>query len=248
MVEILVLAVTGFVAGVLNSVAGGGTFLTFPALVWAGLPPVAANATATFAALPGYLGGAWGFRHDIRSEGALKLWQIIALSLVGSVTGALLLLVTPSDVFDGLVPVLLLVATGLFAFGPRLLATLRARGMGATGPGLSAALVFVVAVYGGYFNGGLGILLLALFGLIGFTNLNTMNGLKVLLSGLMAVLSCAAFAIAGLIGWYEGLIMAAACTLGGWIGAGLARRMPVAVLRALIVVIGLGMAVVFFLR
>lgn len=243
-----ILVLSGFAAGALNAVAGGGTFITFPALVWMGVPPIPANATATFAAMPGYLGGAWGFRQDIRSEGALRLWQIALVTLVGGLIGALLLLVTPPDLFDGLVPWLLLLATGLFAFGPQILAALRKRGRGHAGPVLSALLLGAIGVYGGYFNGGLGILFLAGFGLVGFLDMNTMNGLKVLLSGLMAIFATATFAAAGLIAWREGMIMALATTLGGWLGARFARQLPQAWLRAFVIVTGLAMTAIFLWR
>ncbi len=244
----VILVVSGFAAGALNAVAGGGTFITFPALVWLGVPPIPANATATFAAMPGYLGGAWGFRQDIRAEGSLRLWQLAAVTLLGGLIGALLLLVTPSDLFDGLVPWLLLLATGLFAFGPRLLAAQYRRGRGHAGPLAAALLLGAIGVYGGYFNGGLGILFLAGFGLVGFTDMNTMNGLKVLLSGLMAVFATATFAAAGLIAWREGLIMAVATTAGGWLGARFARRLPQAWLRGGVIATGLVMTAVFLAR
>ena len=243
-----ILVLSGFAAGALNAVAGGGTFITFPALVWMGVPPIPANATATFAAMPGYLGGAWGFRQDIRAEGSLRLWQIALVTLVGGLIGALLLLVTPPDLFDGLVPWLLLLATGLFAFGPQILAALRKRGRGHAGPVLSALLLGAIGVYGGYFNGGLGILFLAGFGLVGFLDMNTMNGLKVLLSGLMAIFATATFAAAGLIAWREGMIMALATTLGGWLGARFARQLPQAWLRAFVIVTGLVMTAIFLWR
>ena len=107
MLTYFILVAAGFAAGALNAVAGGGTFLSFPALVWAGVPPIMANATATFAALPGYIGSAWGFRHDLRAEGPLSLKGIIALSILGGFLGALLLLVTSPEIFSAVVPWLL---------------------------------------------------------------------------------------------------------------------------------------------
>jgi uncharacterized membrane protein YfcA len=249
MSAILLILAAGFAAGALNAIAGGGTFITFPVLVHLGIPPIAANATATVAALPGYVGGAWAFRRDIRAEGTLRIGETVAISLLGGIAGSLLLLVTPAAIFDGIVPWLLLVATALFAFGPLLMSTLHRRGVGVAGRFVSFAAIFAVAVYGGYFNGGLGILLLACFGLIGYANLSAMNGLKNLLSAALSIISVATFAIAGIVEWREGLIMAAAAALGGYCGGWAARRVsrPM-MLRAGIVLIGLVMSGLFFAR
>ncbi|MSU91234.1 TSUP family transporter [Rhodobacteraceae bacterium 2CG4] len=247
MFEILLLLVTGLVAGLLNAVAGGGTFLTFPALVWVGVPPVSANATATLAALPGYLSSAWAFRGDMRAEGSLGLRAIVVVSALGSVLGALLLIVTPGETFTGIVPWLLLVATILFAAGPRLLRLARGAGLGQAGPAVSAAAILAVSVYGGYFNGGLGIMLLATFGLLGFVNLHGMNGLKSALSAVLSVVSTAAFVTAGLIAWEQAVVMSAACALGGFIGARQSRRIVrTDLLRTFVTAVGLVMTVLFF--
>lgn len=129
MLEIFVLCVAGFATGALNAVAGGGTFISFPALVWLGVPPIMANATATLTAIPGYAGSAWAFRKDIAAEGALSLPVMLLISALGGLTGALLLTVTNEEVFMGLVPWLLLVATLIFAAGPKLLALLKGVGL-----------------------------------------------------------------------------------------------------------------------
>ena len=241
------LAAAAFGAGVLNAIAGGGTFLTFPALVWTGVPPIAANATSALAVCPGYLGSALGFRQELAALPRALLIREVVLSALGGVAGALLLLVTPAKVFAGVVPWLLLFATVLFALGPRL-----ARWPGGTqGGGLARwrhAGLLAVAVYGGYFNGGLGILLMALYLLVGEQRLNTVNALKNLNSFVLSVLSVVAFAWAGAIVWREAALMAVAATLGGFAGARLARRMPVQWIRALVIVTGLAMSAVFFLR
>ncbi|WP_299927652.1 sulfite exporter TauE/SafE family protein [uncultured Pelagimonas sp.] len=224
MLEMTVLFVAGFVAGILNAVAGGGTFLTFPALVWFGLPPVLANATSTLAAMPGYASAAWAFRHDVGAEGPLKLPAIIALATLGAVIGALLLIVTPSEVFTGVVPWLLLLATVLFGAGPAILRFAKSRGIGQAGLLVSALVILLVAIYGGYFNGGLGIMLLAAFSLLGYQNLHGMNGLKNLISAIISVVSSVAFISAGLIVWKPALVIAVAITIGGYVGASQSRR------------------------
>ncbi|MEB3421936.1 sulfite exporter TauE/SafE family protein [Salipiger marinus] len=188
MLSIIILVVAGLAAGMVNAIAGGGTLVSFPALVWLGVPPIMANATATLTALPGYVGSAWAYRQDISAEGSLGLRSIILTAALGGLAGAGLLLITPGDAFVGIVPWLLLTATLLFAAGPGLLRLVRARGL-QIGPGLSAFTVFLVAGYGGYFNGGLGIMLLAVFSLIGFQNLHGMNGLKNLLSAVLSLVS-----------------------------------------------------------
>ncbi len=245
------LATTAFGAGVLNAIAGGGTFLTFPALVWAGVPPIAANATSALAVCPGYLGSAAGFRQELAALPRALLLREVGLSALGGVAGALLLLVTPAKVFAGVVPWLLLFATALFAAGPWL-----ARWAGQTqdevhGSGLARWRhlgLLAVAVYGGYFNGGLGILLMALYLLCGEQRLNTVNALKNLNSFVLSVVSVIAFAIGGAIVWPQGLLMAVFATIGGFAGARLAKRLPVRVVRAIVIVTGLVMSALFFGR
>ena len=242
------LATAAFFAGVLNAIAGGGTFLTFPALVWTGVPPIAANATSALAVCPGYLGSALGFRQELAALPRALLVREVILSALGGVAGALLLLVTPAKVFAGVVPWLLLFATVLFALGPRL-----ARWAGGPhgGEGLTRwrnAGLLAVAVYGGYFNGGLGILLMALYLLMGEQRLNTVNALKNLNSFVLSVVSVIAFAIGGAIVWRQALLMAVFATLGGFAGARLARRLPVALVRGIVIVTGLVMSALFFAR
>ncbi|WP_298801911.1 sulfite exporter TauE/SafE family protein [uncultured Lentibacter sp.] len=246
MLDLLVLCVAGFATGALNAVAGGGTFISFPALVWLGVPPIIANATATLTAIPGYAGSAWAFRRDISAEGALSLPVMLGIAALGGLVGALLLMVTDEALFVGLVPWLLLVATLVFAAGPRLLALLKGGGLGRFG---SFAVGLAVSVYGGYFNGGLGIMLLAVFGLMGYANLHGMNGLKNLLSTMISVVSAGALAVAGLIAWKSAVVLALATMAGGYFGAAYARKITnMALLRGAIVAIGLIMTLLFFLK
>ncbi|QTD45797.1 sulfite exporter TauE/SafE family protein [Ottowia testudinis] len=234
-------------AGVLNAIAGGGTFLTFPALVWAGVPPIAANATSALAVCPGYLGSALGFRQELAALPRALLIREVLLSALGGVAGALALLVTPAKVFSGIVPWLLLFATLLFALGPRLSRWAGGEHGGGLGRWRHAGLL-AVAVYGGYFNGGLGILLMALYLLCGEQRLNTVNALKNLNSFVLSVVSVVAFAVGGAIVWQQGLLMAVFATLGGFAGARLARRLPVAWVRGIVIVTGVVMSALFFLR
>ena len=258
-----VLAVAAFLAGGLNAVAGGGSFLTFPALVFTGVPPVVANATSALAVSPGYLGSVWGLRPELAALPRALVRREALLAASGGLLGAGLLLVTPATVFVGLVPWLLLLATVLFAAGPWWLARRRAAangknqgtsetegaapGLWALPPGRAVGL-WLVAVYGGYFNGGLGILLMALYTLTGETRLHTANALKNLNSFVLSLLSVAAFAVAGAIAWPQAALMAAGATAGGLVGARLSRRLPAAGVRALVLLTGTAMTLVFFLR
>jgi len=245
----LLLASAAFAAGILNAVAGGGSFLTLPALVFTGVPPIMANATSALAVSPGYLGSTLGFRAELRQLPLLRLKREMAIAAFGGLLGALLLLVTPARVFSGIVPWLLLFATLLFALGPVIARRASGTGAGARAldrwrePGL-----LLTAIYGGYFNGGLGILLMALYAATGESHINTANALKNLNSLILSWLSVAAFVVAGAIAWREGLLMMVAATLGGFLGARWSKRLPVQWIRIGIISTGLVMSALFFVR
>ncbi|MFY0682230.1 MAG: sulfite exporter TauE/SafE family protein [Thalassovita sp.] len=246
MAELLLIICAGFGAGVVNALAGGGTFLTFPALVFIGIPPVAANATSAVAVFPGYLASVFGFRDEISSVPKASLLRASILALIGGLVGGLLLLVSSNEIFAVLVPFLLLAATLAFAFQKPIQRWMQGSALKATPYGTFGLLA--VSIYGGYFNGGLGIVLLALFALWGMDNLNQMNGLKNWLSFMISAISVATFAVAGIVAWPQALVMAVAAIAGGFVGARLARRLPKQVVRGAIIVIGLGMSLVFFGR
>ncbi|MCW2246602.1 putative membrane protein YfcA [Azospirillum fermentarium] len=243
----LLLLVSAFAAGALNAVAGGGSFLTFPALMMAGVPPVNANATSTVAVSPGALASAFGYRRELRTIGqSINLPLMIGISLVGGLAGALLLLWTPERLFEAIVPWLLLFATALFAAGPTVSAYARKHfTMGQTS---LMVLQFLIAVYGGYFGGGIGILMLALLGVFGLTDLNAMNGMKTLLSGCLNAIAVVAFVAGGAVYWHEAIIMTVAAVAGGYVGASVARRIPGPVLRKFVIVVGCLMTVYFFVN
>ncbi|MBA1147869.1 sulfite exporter TauE/SafE family protein [Ectothiorhodospiraceae bacterium WFHF3C12] len=234
-----------FMGGALNAVAGGGSFFTFPALVYAGVPPVAANASGTLALLPGYFASTWGFREDLRAPNGLSMSALIATSLCGGAIGAAFLIVTPDTVFDAIVPWLLLLATLLFAAGPSLLNALKRNGAEAA-PLVQTTSLLLVSVYGGYFNGGLGIVLLAAFGLLGHRNLNAMNGLKNLLSAVLTAIAVAVYTIGDAIVWAEALLMMIAATTGGYAAARIARTLPPSVVRWMVILTGGVMTALFF--
>jgi uncharacterized membrane protein YfcA len=241
----VVLVLAAFGAGVLNTIAGGGTFLTFPALVYAGLPPVPANATSAVAVFPGYLAGAVGFRRELQALDRRLLLRAAGATVLGGFGGSLLLLVSSNEAFAAVVPFLLAAATLAFAFSDRIQAW--ARGHSALSPTNPLGAI-AVAVYGGYFNGGLGIVLLALFALQGMRDIDQMNGLKNGLSFLLSAISVATFALAGLVVWPHAALMMVAATVGGYAGAPLARALPRPVVRGLVILVGACMSVLFFAR
>lgn len=240
------MVIASILAGGLNSIAGGGSFLTFPALVLVGVPPVAANATSAVAVFPGYLSGVLGFRHELRKIERSVLVKYCLIGLFGGFGGALLLLFTPNTLFSFLVPWLLFFATLLFACGDKIIKYAKITGnlTGST----SLMLLFSVALYGGYFNGGLGIILLAALLFIGFTDLNLMNGLKNGISFSVSLVSVATFAVAGIVHWQEAGVMMVGATTGGYYGARLARKIPQKIMKAVIILIGVVMSCIFFYR
>ncbi|MDB4879433.1 MAG: hypothetical protein JWL60_879 [Gemmatimonadetes bacterium] len=250
--RLVVAALAALVAGIVNAVAGGGTLLTFPALIAAGLSPLAANATSTVALVPAALSSMLGYRRELTGA---RRW-VVALtvpSLVGGALGALLLLRTPGAVFDRVVPWLVLGATTLFMVQRPLIR--RVRGSAPAGAAeetrplpLMLATQVAVAVYGGYFGAGVGILMLAALGFLGFTNIHRMNGLKNWGGFCMNLVAAAAFAFSGIVDWPVALTMAAASVGGGYLGSRLAQRLPQGAVRVAVVVIGMGSGVWLLLR
>jgi uncharacterized protein len=242
----LLLIAAAFAAGLMNSVAGGGSFLSFPALVFSGVPPVMANATSTVAVSPASLAAAWAGRRDIPSLHGISTAVILLTSLLGGATGALLLIYTPEKTFNTVIPWLLLAATLLFAGGRRLTPLLRRYIQ--LGPVALCLVQFLIAVYGGYFGGAVGILMLALFGLFGLDDIHAMNALKNMLSGMLNLVAIGCFIAAGIVDWRPALMMLASSLVGGYVGGSTVRRMKPGHVRAVVIAIGVTMTAVFFLR
>ncbi len=247
------LTVASFLAGVLNAVAGGGSFLSFPAMLGMKMLPVQANATNTVALWPGQLTSVAAYRDDIRKNLRLALPMGLA-GLLGGTAGALILLNTPQMTFLHLVPWLLLVAAGIFAVsGPVSRWLLRRKGSiaGATHAPRRLPVFFatiVVCFYIGYFGAGAGFLLITVLSLFGYQDLNEINALKVVSTTLANGIAVIIFAIGGQVIWRYCLLSMVICAIGGYASASLSRRVPQSVLRGLVVFIGLSMAAWFFWR
>jgi uncharacterized membrane protein YfcA len=239
-------------AGMINSVAGGGTLLTFPALLWAGHAPIIANATNTVALVPGAMSSAFGYRREMFSA-PRRFLVLLAPSVIGGLIGAFLLRRTPPATFAALVPFLILFATILFMVQEpiqRWMKTADASEHPITTAWLAGASCyqFLAAIYGGYFGAGLGILMLAVLGVMGLKDIHQMNGLKNVFGSTVNGLAAMYFILAGLIDWPVALLMAAGAIIGGYGAAGLARRMDRQTVRRIVIAVGLAMAVSLFFK
>jgi len=240
-----------FLAGAINSVAGGGTLVSFPALILLGLDSVTANATSTVAIWPGTVGSIWGYRRELR-EAEPRFRILILPSLIGGLAGALLLRWTPTATFDRLVPYLILFATFLFMAQEtvqRALKTGDAQARRST-KWLAGALLFqlAVGVYGGYFGAGIGILMLSALSILGLKDIHEMNSLKVVFGGSINGIAAAYFVYAHMVYWPDVVLMAVAAIIGGWGGAGVARKMGRTTVRRIVIAIGFCMAISLFVK
>jgi uncharacterized protein len=248
--ELLVVFGAAVVGGGVNAIAGGGTLVTFPALIWLGRDPVLANATNALGLLPGTVFGALGFRAELARS---RDWVALLLlpSVAGGIAGAILLLRTPSATFEAVVPWLILAATLLLAAQEPLSARLRqgeAIRLGLRWKVLAVVFQAGVGVYGGYFGAGIGILMLAALGLLGMRDLHQMNGVKNLLAAAINGIAVVWFIVSDAVLWNDALVMMAGAGLGGWAAAHLAHRVGRRVVRRAVITIGLAMAVSLALR
>ncbi|MBS1788909.1 MAG: sulfite exporter TauE/SafE family protein [Acidobacteria bacterium] len=240
------------IAGAINSVAGGGTLVSFPTLVWTGVPPIVANATNTLAMTPGAAGSVVGYRRELATIPRRYLVLMVP-SLIGSLLGGYLLKKTPPGVFASLVPYLILFATILFMLQEQVRRWLKT-GEGEEKEATTSWLIgaccyqFGVAVYGGYFGAGIGILMLAALGMLGLRDIHQMNGLKNIFGFLTNGAAAVYFIFVGLINWPAGLLMAVGAISGGYGGAGVARKLGQKTIRRLVIAIGFGMAISLFFK
>ena len=245
---VALLAGAGLAAGAVNAVAGGGSLISFPALLAAGYPSVQANVTNTVALFPGYAGSVAGGRPELVGQSA-RVRSLAVSSVVGGIAGAVLLLTTPGDVFRRVVPFLILAACALLLVQPRLAKAVQARAEAHNTDHAWALQLCVLlsAVYGAYFGAGLGVLLLGVLGVLLHERLQRVNALKNVLSLTINAVALVAFGLFGPVAWSAALVIAIASLVGGYLGARVARRIPAAVLRAAVVGYGVVVAVLLLL-
>jgi uncharacterized membrane protein YfcA len=249
--EALLLFGAGILGGMLNAIAGGGSFITFPALLFAGIPPVNANATNTFASCSGYLSGAYAFRQDLAAYRA-RLPRLLLSGVAGGAIGAWALLQTPDGLFREAIPWLLLFALVLFMLGDRLrrmaqAVAVRHRVASRVGGWLLAALLLAICTYGGFFNAGLGIVILSYLALAGLRDIHAMNGLKLVVSSAVSLVAIALFAFDGVIAWYAGGLVLLGTLVGGYVAARISRRLPQGRVRGGVIVVGTATTLYYFI-
>jgi uncharacterized membrane protein YfcA len=286
--QVFILFISAVLGGTLNSVAGGGSFFSFPALYLTGVPPIQANTTSTVALWPGYISSVGAYRKEFAKLGRVLLLVLIGTSLIGGILGAVLLLNTSQTIFVKLIPYLLLLATLLFAFSGPITAQLRKRitekkpqevventrivkaevaissliGIAPqevventetmkAEPAISSligisALQLVISIYGGYFGGGIGILMLAALALMGMDDIHVMNALKTLLSACINGVAVVYFIVRGAVDWPQAIVMIIGAIVGGYGGAYFARKIEQEWIRSFVIVVGLVLTVYFF--
>jgi uncharacterized protein len=242
----IILITTAFLGGALNALAGGGTLVTFPALLLVGLNPIDANASSVVALFPATFSTVWAYRRSVAKVTEIDVRSFLVVSLIGGLLGALLLLWTPVSVFAGLVPWLVLFATVVFAVGN--FAPLSVMQRLELGPRSALLVHFVISIYGGYFGGGIGFLMLAALTMIGMRDINAMNGLKLALVGVMSATAIVAFIVADVVRWAETLPMVIGAVAGGYAAAMGAQRMDQRLVKAFVIVLGTGLTVFFLWR
>ncbi|MEX2179042.1 MAG: sulfite exporter TauE/SafE family protein [Gemmatimonadaceae bacterium] len=260
--QLVLVVLAAMIGGAMNSIAGGGTLLTFPALIALGVPPIVANATSTVALWPGALGSMWGYRAELRGARPWAMGFAVP-SLLGGLVGAYLLIGTSEARFSALVPWLVLGATFLFMIQRPVMRWIRERTLAAAAGGSPAletdatitsrwpppsvlVFQFLVAIYGGYFGAGVGILMLAALGFMGLGNIHRMNGLKNWGGVCMNAVAAGMFAFSSLVNWPVALAMAIGAVSGGYLGSRAAQRVPQALVRGAVVAIGLVSGVLLY--
>ncbi|GAB4547195.1 MAG: sulfite exporter TauE/SafE family protein [Anaerolineae bacterium] len=252
MPEAILLFVAAVLGGALNSVAGGGSFITFPALISAGVPSINASATNTLALWPGSVASVGAYRNEVTKWDTRLMILLIVMSILGGFVGAEVLLQTPKETFDKLIPFLLLAAVLLFTYGGSIAKLIRERVSKGNFKGgillvvAVAVLQFFISVYGGYFGAGIGILMLASLALTGMTNIHTMNGLKTVLASFINGMAMLRFILAGSIYYPQAIVMLFGAILGGYGGAAYAQRLDPKLVRRFVIVVGFVMTAIFF--
>ena len=239
-------AAAGIFGGAMNALAGGGTFATLPALIALGLPANAANATSNVSLLPGAATSAWAFRDELRPLGGVDVRLLAAITFVGSLAGSLLLVSTPTHVFDLMIPWLLLTAALVIAFGPRAAAGLHR--LVTIGPRTLVVGQALLGIYGGYFGGGVGMMLTATYGLLAHITPRALFAPRTLMLAVANAAASIVFISTGLVRWDAGVPMLIGAVLGGWLGAKLGKRLTPGMVRGWTLAVTVVTTIVFFVR
>ena len=251
MTEFFTLLAAGLLSGIVNAIAGGGSFISFPALVFVGIPPVFANATNTFASCAGYMSGAYAFREELLTNKHLTILYS-TMGILGGAIGGVLLLQFSNDAFSDLIPWLLLFATVLFSIGPYLSQWLKRRATRPSSPlkayVVGSIFILLCSVYGGFFNAGLGIILLSVCALMGLQNMALMNGLKLLVSVTVSLSALVVFVWQDMIAWYLGSVLLIGNMAGAYLAARISKFCSDKVMRNIVLVFSIGMTMYFFLQ
>jgi len=251
LIKPLILFFAGLIAGVINAIAGGGTLITFPALIFYGLPSVGANATNTVGVLPGIMSSLWGYRRELMTQ-TRWVWRFTITSLAGGLIGAYLLLHTGETLFREFVPYLILFATLLFTFSGQISRWLQVEAQvvekSRHAVALAIAFQFCVAIYGGYFGAGIGIFMLAALAVMGLKDIHQMNALRICLGVMLNAVAAIYFIASGLIFWTEAGLIAAGTITGGYAGPYIARAVGVKVIRVFVSITGFVMGLYFLVR
>ncbi|MDN5844527.1 MAG: sulfite exporter TauE/SafE family protein [Alcaligenaceae bacterium] len=245
--NLLLVSAAGLLGGAINAIAGGGSFITFPALVLAGLPPISANQTGAFALLPAGLASAWAYKAEIRAFKRAKLPSLLISTLIGGGAGATLLLVTPSRLFDLIIPWLVLIGAITFTFGKSIQAHAASGSTPMRGWPI-ACFQFVLGAYGGYFGGAVGIMMMAGWTVFGLGDVRTLNGVKTIVVAAARVIAVLIFAIWGDVYWQVALYLTIAAVIGGYLGALVTRFMSADVMRKIISMIFFIVTAAFFYK
>jgi uncharacterized membrane protein YfcA len=246
--HLIFVCLAGLLAGTMNALAGGGSFVALPSLVAVGVPSVSANASSTFALYPAGLASAWVYRDGLRQVCGVPLRPTLIVTLIGGFAGSLLLLWTPGTLFDRVLPWLLLVATLALAFGRQLGPALRARVPNGVPAPIILLMQLVLGVYGGYFGGGVGLMMTAAWSMLDGADIKALNAPRTLMVSAANTVAMLCFVVAGAISWPSALALGAGAIAGGYGGAHIGRRLDPTVVRAATITLAVSMTIVFFVR
>ncbi len=252
--QLVLLFFVAILAGTLNSVTGGGSLLTVPTMIFSGMLPVLANTTSTIVIWPGVAASIGAYRRELAQVRLKLMILLVSTSLLGGIVGALLLLYTPQEIFSLVLPYCLLVAMLLFTFSGLITKRLHVRNIGEQAhlPLLTiigvAVAQFMIAIYGGYFGGGAGFLILAILALMGMENIHSMNALRVLLGASINSVAVVIFIVANAVIWPQAILMIVGTIIGGYSGAYFARKIEQKWIRYFVMVVGFAMTIYFFMR